>query len=76
MNTKKSRAKHIPGELAEAYVYPVTLTQAQKRDADKQLKAARAKVQSEMTAEDKLRSDILQLRFRLEDYLMKNLTPS
>lgn len=69
MNTKKSRAKYTPGELAEAYVYPVTLTPAQKKEADRQLKAARAKAQSEMTAEDKLTSDILQLRFRLEDYL-------
>lgn len=69
MNTKKTRVKHTPGEQAEAYVYPVTLTPAQKKEADKQLKAARAKVQSEMTAEDKLTSDILQLRFRLEDYL-------
>ncbi|MBS1737946.1 MAG: hypothetical protein JSS98_15285 [Bacteroidetes bacterium] len=69
MNTKKTRVKHTPGELAEAYVYPVTLTPAQKKEADKQLKAARAKVQSEMTAEDKLTSDILQLRFQLEDYL-------
>ncbi|HRN46769.1 MAG TPA: hypothetical protein PLR74_07030 [Agriterribacter sp.] len=69
MNTKKTRVKHTPGELAKAYVYPVTLTPAQKKEADKQLKAARTKVQSEMTAEDKLTSDILQLRFRLEDYL-------
>lgn len=61
--------KHTPGELAEAYIYPVTLTPAQKKEAGKQLKAARAKVQSEMTAEDKLTSDILQLRFQLEDYL-------
>lgn len=69
MSTKKARVKYTPGELAEAYVYPATLTPAQKKEADNQLKAARAKVQSEMTAEDKLTSDILQLRFRLEGYL-------
>jgi hypothetical protein len=66
---KKERVKYTPEEVAEAYVYPITLTPKQKKEADNQLKVARAKVQSEMTATDKLMSDILQLRFRLEDYL-------
>ncbi|MFC0186624.1 hypothetical protein SAMN04515674_106238 [Pseudarcicella hirudinis] len=66
---KNTKVRYTPEELAEAYVYPAALTPAQKGEADNQLKAARAKVQSEITAADKLMSDILQLRFRLEDYL-------
>lgn len=69
MNTKKANVKYTSKELAEAYVYPAALTPAQKKQAADQLKAARAKVQSAMTAADKLTSDILQFRFRLEDYL-------
>ena len=69
MNMKKGRVKYTTEEVAEAYVYPITLTPKQKKEPDNQLKVARAKVQSEMTATDKLMSDILQLRFRLEDYL-------
>ncbi|WP_300600848.1 hypothetical protein [Niabella sp.] len=69
MNTKKKRVKHTSGELAEAYIYPVTLTAEQRKEAGSQLKTARSKVQSEMTAADKLTADLLQLRFQLEDYL-------
>lgn len=69
MNTKEEKIKHTSEELAEAYVYPVRLTAEERKEADKQLKTARANIQSEMTAEDKLTADILQLRFRLEDYL-------
>ena len=69
MNTKKAQVKHTSQELAKAYVYPAALTPQQKNTADHQLKAARAKVQSEMTAANKLTSEILQFRFRLEDYL-------
>ncbi|WP_118976437.1 hypothetical protein [Taibaiella koreensis] len=69
MNTKKISVKYTSEELADAYVHPSILSPAQKKEAGNQLKAARAKVQAEITAEDKLTSDILQLRFRLEDYL-------
>lgn len=69
MSTKKKRVKHTSEELAEAYVYPSTLTPEQRKEADDQLKAARSKVQSAMTEADKLTADIMQLRFQLEDYL-------
>jgi len=69
MNTKKAKVKYTPEERAEAYVYPAALTPEQKKKAAEQLKAARTKVQSEMPVEDKLMADLLQLRFRLEDYL-------
>jgi hypothetical protein len=69
MRKRKKGVRRTPEELVEAYVYPSVLSPAQKKEADNQLKAARAKVQSEMTAEDRLMADVLQLRFRLEDYL-------
>lgn len=66
MNTKK---KHTPEELAEAIVYPVSLTSKQKKEAAEQLAAARKKSQEEMTESDRLTLQLLQLKFQLEDYI-------
>lgn len=73
MNTKK---KHTQEELAEALVFPVTLTVAQKKEAVEQLAAARKKTQQEMTESDRLTLQLLQLKFQLEDYIEgKNYDP-
>ena len=66
MNTKK---KHTQEELAEALVFPVTLTAAQKKEAAQQLSAVRKKAQQEMTEGDRLTLQLLQLKFQLEDYI-------
>jgi len=68
MKTKKLSTKHTPEELAEAIVFPVTLTQTQKKEAREQLAAAR-KGQKEMTGDDRLSLNVLQLKFQLEDYI-------
>ncbi|GAO45432.1 helix-turn-helix domain-containing protein [Flavihumibacter petaseus] len=69
MKTKKERVRFSSAELAEALVYPVRLTPEEKKAADKQLKAARSKVQSETSPAEKLKTNLLYLRFKLEDYL-------
>lgn len=66
MTTKR---KHTPEELAEAIVYPVSLTSEQKKEAAKQLAAARKKTQEELTESDKLKLQLLQFKFQLEDYI-------
>lgn len=66
MNTKK---KPTAEELAEALVFPVALTPAQKREATELLTAARKKTQREMTERDRLTLQLLQLKFQLEDYI-------
>jgi hypothetical protein len=60
MNTKK---KYTPEELAEALVFPVALTPAQKREAAEQLAAARKKTREEMTERDRLALQLLRLKF-------------
>jgi len=73
MNTKK---KHTQKELAEALVFPVTLTAAQKKEAAEQLASARKKTQQEMNESDRLTLQLLQLKFQLEDYIEgKNYNP-
>jgi len=71
MSIKKLLEEYTPEELAESFVFPVKLTARQKKEADIQLQEARAKTQSEMTEKGRLVSRLLQLRFRLEDYLNK-----
>jgi plasmid maintenance system antidote protein VapI len=69
MKTKKLSTKHTPEELAEAIVFPFTLTQTQKKEAREQLATARKKGQKEMTDDDRLSLGVLQLKFQLEDYI-------
>jgi hypothetical protein len=66
MSAKKN---HTPEELAEALVFPVALTPAQQKEAAKQLAAARKKTRQEITDNDKLALQLLQLKFQLEDYI-------
>lgn len=61
--------KYTSEELAEAFVFPITLTPAQKKEAAKQLAAARKKTQKEMSDTVRLSLKIFQLKFQLEDYL-------
>ncbi|HEU4554067.1 MAG TPA: hypothetical protein VFS25_14585 [Chitinophaga sp.] len=55
--------------MAEALVYPVTLTPAQKKEAASQLAAARKKAQEKMNDKNKLALQLLQLKFQVQDYI-------
>ncbi|HTE27714.1 hypothetical protein [Flavitalea sp.] len=68
MKSKKLSTKHTSEELAEAIVFPVTLTPAQKKEAAEQLTASRKKEQKDMTENDRLSLQLFQLKFQLEDY--------
>ncbi len=65
----KNNKKHTKKDLAEAMIFPVTLTKAQEEEASKQLTAARKKGQKAMSESEKLMLRLLQLKFQLEDYL-------
>jgi plasmid maintenance system antidote protein VapI len=69
MINKKLSAKYTSEELADSMVFPVSLTRAQKKEAAEQLATARKKTQQEMTDQDRLSLQLLQLRFQLEDYI-------
>jgi transcriptional regulator with XRE-family HTH domain len=69
MIKRKLTQKYTPEELAESVVFPVNLTSVQKKEAAKQLAAAREKSQKEMSDSDRLSLQVFQLRFQLEDYL-------
>jgi plasmid maintenance system antidote protein VapI len=65
----KAKRKQRKEELAEALVFPVTLTPTQKKEAARQLAAARVKSQQEMSEKDRLVLQLHQLKFQLEEYI-------
>ena len=69
MKTKKLSQQHSSEDLADAIIYPVTLTLAQKKEAAKQLAAARKISQKEITENDRISLQLFQLKFQLEDYI-------
>jgi transcriptional regulator with XRE-family HTH domain len=69
MSAKKIFEKYAPEEIAGAFVFPAKLTPKQQLEADRQLAEHRTKRRAEMTEAEKLQVKLLQLKFKLEDYL-------
>ena len=69
MSLKKTLNQYTPIEIADALVLPVKLTKKQKQEADRQLAEHRVKRKAEMTGEEQLQLKLMQLKFRLEDYI-------
>jgi len=72
MRQKKLRNEKSPDELASSFVFPVKLSEKQKKEAALQLAMAREKRRAAATDKDKLISGLLSLRFQLEDYINGN----
>jgi hypothetical protein len=53
----------------DVIVSPITLTPAQKKEAAKQLAAARKISQREITENDRISLQLFQLKFQWEDYI-------
>lgn len=69
MSTKKILKDHTAAEIADVLVLPVTLSESQQKKADKQLKQAREKAQSELSDIQRLTLNLMQLKFQIDDYL-------
>ncbi|MCD6065857.1 MAG: hypothetical protein K0S33_683 [Bacteroidetes bacterium] len=65
----KTSKKLTNRELAESYVFPNVLTGTEKEKADKEFLALRMQMLSKRTDDQKLYADVLQLKYKLEDYL-------
>ncbi len=66
----KNRHDRIdPTEAVRSFVFPIVLNEEQKKQASEMLKIARRKSQAQITLEQKIVADLLQLRFQLEDYI-------
>jgi plasmid maintenance system antidote protein VapI len=71
MDVKRIEQKYSKKEIAESFVLPVGLTASQKKEAALTLKEARQKMQAEMTEEQVLSAKILQFKFQVEDYILR-----
>lgn len=56
-------------EIAESSLIPADLTEAEKKENDEAFRKIRFERLAQMTKEQKIYADLLQLRFQLEDYL-------
>lgn len=69
MKFKKIKENYSSNEIAKAYVFRPNLTKKQKEKADAELANSREKRNSQITDAQKIYSNLLQLRFIMEDYI-------
>jgi hypothetical protein len=64
--------KYTLEEIAESYVFPVTLTPKEQRESNELLRAARLEILRKMTPEERFHGHLLGLRYRMEDVVKLN----
>jgi hypothetical protein len=70
--TAPNYEKYTPEEQAEAYVFPANLTEEERRIMNAEMKELRMQQLAEMSKEDKIRGQLLGLKFRMQDYVKKS----
>ncbi|MFT5914250.1 MAG: plasmid maintenance system antidote protein VapI [Flammeovirgaceae bacterium] len=68
---KKLRTQYTDEEIADSMMIPADLTPEEQEEANKELKAFRFKLLAEMTQEQRVYSDLLRLRYQIENYIHK-----
>lgn len=67
--SKKLFTTYSTEEIADAFILTQKLTQKQQAEAAQQLTEARKKSQQEFSDSDRLLANLLQFKFKLENYL-------
>ena len=63
------REKYSDEELAESFVFPHGLSEAEKKKADQELWEFRKKLLEEKTTEDRIYSGLLRIKYQITGYL-------
>ncbi|MEZ2338769.1 hypothetical protein AB6735_24175 [Mucilaginibacter sp. RCC_168] len=71
MSIKKILTENNGEQIADSMLMPARITPRQKAKADQELAAHRKKRQESMSSDDKLRYQLMQLKFKLENYIKK-----
>ncbi|MCW3105845.1 MAG: hypothetical protein JWQ09_351 [Segetibacter sp.] len=72
-NDLDSRLKQYTSEdLAESFVFPISISKKEKIKSDAILKATLTKKRNEISKADILKGKLLQLRFQIEEYINDN----
>jgi plasmid maintenance system antidote protein VapI len=66
---QRLRKQYTDEEIADSMLIPADLTAEEQEEANKELRAFRLKLLSEMTEEQRLYSDLLRFRYQLEEYI-------
>eukprot|EP01024_Parvocaulis_polyphysoides_P048006 TRINITY_DN4553_c0_g1_i1.p2 TRINITY_DN4553_c0_g1~~TRINITY_DN4553_c0_g1_i1.p2 ORF type:complete len:187 (-),score=19.17 TRINITY_DN4553_c0_g1_i1:86-646(-) len=67
---KKLSNKYTKEELAESFVFPADMTEEEKKQADKELWEHRKQQLLKRKPEEKIYSNLLRLKYELEDYVL------
>jgi hypothetical protein len=69
----KAALQHLSdAELAEAYIFPSNLSEEERHAANLEMREIRLQKLREMTAQQRLHSELLRLKFQIEDYLKRD----
>jgi hypothetical protein len=72
MKTEK-KAVFTEQELAEAHIFAHNLSPIEKKEADEELKILRFERLRTLSVNQKLHSDLLRLKFEIEDYIQQDV---
>ena len=67
---KKLRKRYTDEEIAESMVLPSEMTAAEKEQSEKEIRSYRLNQLRNMTEEDRIISDVMRLKFQIENYLV------
>ena len=68
---RKLKKKYSKEEIADSVLVPADLTAKEKKDLAKEMKDIRLQKLRETSEEDQILSDVMRLRFQLENYIKK-----
>ncbi|HRI78124.1 MAG TPA: hypothetical protein PLR06_01205 [Cyclobacteriaceae bacterium] len=71
MKSKTTLSELTPEEMVDSFVFPIALSPEEKKIADRELNEARRKRQLNMTEHERLLLRLMQLRYRLENYIQQ-----
>lgn len=68
---QRLRKKYTEEEIAESMIIPADLTEQEKKDLAEEMKKIRMQKLRETSEEEQILSDVMRLRFQMEDYIKK-----
>ncbi|MFT5801614.1 MAG: plasmid maintenance system antidote protein VapI [Nonlabens sp.] len=68
---QKLKKKYTVEEIAESMMIPADMTKEEKEQSDKEIKEYRMNLLRDMTDEDRILSDVMRLRFQIEEYVKR-----
>ena len=66
------KKKYSVEEIAESMMIPADMTKEEKKQSDKEIREYRMNLLRNMTEEDRILSDVMRLRFQMEEYVKRD----